>query len=619
MKINSIFKSYGENLVASLPEFRSSDALSSQQRKVMLLAIAVFVFLLTVAVVCYKQYKGKKVDNKQNQPNNKVPQSPQTPQLPQGEPPKKAKEVVPETPTEKPQNTEELKLTSPSQEPQKDIKQQIIDDYTPQMVEALGGVDKVLELHDAGNFYDFDINAITETEHPILRGKFSGDPALLFNLRIFSQDVAARLDLYKETPKVGELLIRTKNHKGKPGWSMSRFCTHIPQIPLGNRGEQISDGTDAAKYMLNRIERLVKGEIVGLMKSYKNSLDRDEEIANPPTDAYLEGAELKEYMEIRDLDRYEKKPEKNVNHVELCVPKVVEVVKKTLQLPTETATKITGTTQNPLPIEPNKQDEEQKPLKDTDTPEQLHDEAVNTQEKPIQPLNTEPPQQPDDIPIQPQAPAVSPVDPRIQEIIDLFTPELVEALGGIDKVMAFPHIGEIRDDFNINHITQTDHSVVWGTRQGNLVLVFNLHVISEKLKHPLKGDNPHIHIGEMLMRIGNYWHGSNNNQTNPQITLGRERPDPIERGSLPEKLMFDRVRRLMRGEFVGVMKLYPHPYWERQLDIDNPPADAYLEGDEFKDYMGINYMNYYEQKAEENVNEVILHHPEIYKDTEETN
>lgn len=63
-------------------------------------------------------------------------------------------------------------------------------------------------------------------------------------------------------------------------------------------------------------------------------------------------------------------------------------------------------------------------------------------------------------------------------------------------------------------------------------------------------------------------------------------PDPVEPGSLLEDIIYDRVRRLVNGEYVGYTKKYPGVALMKPANKDDfRPDDAYLTGEDLESYM----------------------------------
>lgn len=63
-------------------------------------------------------------------------------------------------------------------------------------------------------------------------------------------------------------------------------------------------------------------------------------------------------------------------------------------------------------------------------------------------------------------------------------------------------------------------------------------------------------------------------------------PDPVEPGSPLEDIIYDRVRRLANGEYVGYTKKYPGVALMKPANKDDfRPDDAYLTGEDLESYM----------------------------------
>jgi hypothetical protein len=208
-------------------------------------------------------------------------------------------EVPPEVPKE-----EIKEVENPPEIELDPAKKLLLEQFTPEMVEALGGIDAVLNLPVLEG-WNGDIK-LEDLSAPVMRG-FSkgGKPFLLFSYLKCVPDTVWRVD--------GEYLGR-----GEKGWKGVR---DTDQFSLGGPNF-IQDGTAEAKYMLDKIKRAMKGEAVGLVQQYKGIwINKPEDVESfRPDNAYLEGDELTAFMKLSPF-HYEKRPPAAFTELFLCDPK----------------------------------------------------------------------------------------------------------------------------------------------------------------------------------------------------------------------------------------------------------------------------------------------------------
>lgn len=176
------------------------------------------------------------------------------------------------------------------------IKKEILETFTPQMVNALGGIEKVLSIPIIENW-----NGVldkTNMSAPVMRGISKQGPFLLFSYKMF-------LKKY-DTVKI-DYLVRTSK-----GWQGACFKG---ELNLGLGETSILEGSLEENYMLNRIARLMKGQPLGKLKNYPDVLliNPNREIPQPE-DAYLKGDELTAYMKFETIF-YEKKVKPNTTNL----------------------------------------------------------------------------------------------------------------------------------------------------------------------------------------------------------------------------------------------------------------------------------------------------------------
>lgn len=175
-----------------------------------------------------------------------------------------------------------------------EAKDAIITSLTPQMVDALGGIDKVLgfpklEAWDGRINYDGTIPdpTLAILTAPVMRGQHKGKPYLLFCYLMSSEhDGEMRIN--------GDILVRENN-----GWS--RRYPLLSQLNCGIHNA-VPEGSLGETFMLDKIRRLMNYEPVGLQKWFPINERRN------VNNAYLEGEDLVAYMAL-DTSFYERRPE----------------------------------------------------------------------------------------------------------------------------------------------------------------------------------------------------------------------------------------------------------------------------------------------------------------------
>lgn len=190
-----------------------------------------------------------------------------------------------------------------------DPKKKLLEDFTPQMVETLGGVDKFLDIPTfTGNSEQINQKDVTAS---LMKGYHSdGSPFLLFHYLKYSND----LHSYIRTTEYLERDIKDPNkwktYSKYPGELHLRFFYPI------------NDGSLGEKFMLNKIKRLVARQAVGvcvdppLRTPYSYSL-------LIPEKAYLKGNELATYTQ-EGYGLYEEKHEEGKTGLFLWDPAATE-------------------------------------------------------------------------------------------------------------------------------------------------------------------------------------------------------------------------------------------------------------------------------------------------------
>ena len=183
----------------------------------------------------------------------------------------------------------------------------ITREFTPEMVEALGGSENVLQIPIIENWPGF-----ISDEHltaPVMRGYHNdGRPFLLFCYMIYLHEYAS----YKIQ---GEYLGRTKNNAWEGAYAYPSELNLRSPNP-------IQDNTEAATHMLDKITRLMQGLPIGSVQKFpgicivKPSGDK---ATWTPENARLEGEELRAFMDLDTLF-YERKPPEQSTELVLYDP-----------------------------------------------------------------------------------------------------------------------------------------------------------------------------------------------------------------------------------------------------------------------------------------------------------
>lgn len=193
--------------------------------------------------------------------------------------PKKEKAIPPTSTTKAPD-------VSQSSNPNKKID----DAFRAEMTQALGGNDKVINLSLMedwdGSFDPAQFSA------PVMRG--SQENGLPFLTLCYQP--------YDNSYFKGDLIRQTKE-----GWVLGGRGIYGE---LSFRENQILKGSDLEKHMLERLQRLMQGIPVGRVKRYERKgieIGWDKGTIDTPTDSYLKGKELEDFMKL-DCLSYEMDP-----------------------------------------------------------------------------------------------------------------------------------------------------------------------------------------------------------------------------------------------------------------------------------------------------------------------
>lgn len=177
---------------------------------------------------------------------------------------------------------------------------------------------------------------------------------------------------------------------------------------------------------------------------------------------------------------------------------------------------------------------------------------------------------------------------------------MVNALGGKEAVLALPELKDWKGDLNVSHMTAP---IMKGTfKNGSPFLLFSfLQFDPDQQKFTTKA--------EYLGLKGNSWDLTPNGNDQMSLKMNQER-SPLMLHSREEYYMCDRIRRVVKGEPVGLLTIYPNNRYEKPANIEEMelPENAYLEGDALKEYMRFKNF-YYERKCPKGFTDLFLCDP----------
>jgi len=192
-----------------------------------------------------------------------------------------------------------------------------------EMVEALGGK-AALESLPVWDLRKWN-GTINEIPAPIMRGiRDNGCPFLVFAYLVKRIEIVGGKG-YPYTTLSGEFI---EWNPSKKLWEMQQTMGVSNQLSLAiDVPGTIEKGSIEERYMLDRINRLMKGEPVGPLVPYPSDmLVKPKDFIVPrPDDAYLEGEAFEEYSKCRTR-RYERKYEKDRSAVLLCDPRTKQAI-----------------------------------------------------------------------------------------------------------------------------------------------------------------------------------------------------------------------------------------------------------------------------------------------------
>lgn len=174
-----------------------------------------------------------------------------------------------------------------------------------------------------------------------------------------------------------------------------------------------------------------------------------------------------------------------------------------------------------------------------------------------------------------------------EQLLKDYTPQMIAALGGMDKMKSFP----ILKDWNghLSEVNGLPGAVMLGRHSNGPYLLFSYIEKDEKT------ERYHAKL-ECITHTDAGWQGVYGFAESHQLNL--RSPNTLKEGSLGEKHMLDRIRRLMNGEAVGRLKQYQGVVISKPDDKETiRPKDSYLKDKEMTAYLDLDTL-FYERELE---------------------
>lgn len=208
-----------------------------------------------------------------------------------------------------------------------------------------------------------------------------------------------------------------------------------------------------------------------------------------------------------------------------------------------------------------------------------------------------------EIPLEKEPPIETELDKEKKAVVELFTPQMVDALGGVDQVLSFPKI----EGFT-GQITRKDlKAPVMRGDDGSLLFCYLKSSIDSYGERKIEVTGEYLRRNKTGTWEGTYAYPSELNLRVANLT--------IKDGSLEEKYMLDRINRLMHYKPVGRLEIYLEDIIMKPADKESfRPTQAYLSGEELTAYMDFETL-FYERALNEGTTDLFLWDPR--KSTEE--
>ena len=190
--------------------------------------------------------------------------------------------------------------------------------------------------------------------------------------------------------------------------------------------------------------------------------------------------------------------------------------------------------------------------------------------------------------------------PEQKTLLANFSPLMIDALGGVKKILDLPVI----NNWNFDEKTLPGPVTIGRKSDSQITLIFCYGRLTDKLRLD----------SEILERDGNGWKHrpkglvAPTNLTEIDFTKNCEK---IEDGSVTERFMTDKISRLVNGRAVGFVAKYPNTGFNKNLNKDETrPDNSYLNGAELEAYMDLETI-YYETKPADGYTDLILYNPAV--------
>ncbi len=196
-----------------------------------------------------------------------------------------------------------------------------------------------------------------------------------------------------------------------------------------------------------------------------------------------------------------------------------------------------------------------------------------------------------------------------QQAFKDFGENMVEALGGIDRVMAIPVLEKwdtvmsmdphtvVNNNPNQLHDHMTAPIMRYYNEKGQACLIF----CYLKYRPPFINDKGMFYKSiEVLSRRDNSWTADTHKEKELKLSIDA----PIDDNSLSEKYMLDRVKRLSNKECIGKLEKYKDVAFVKPENLTRPD-NAYLNDEQFKEYSTSNTL-FYELDATKDFSHTIV-------------
>lgn len=173
---------------------------------------------------------------------------------------------------------------------------------------------------------------------------------------------------------------------------------------------------------------------------------------------------------------------------------------------------------------------------------------------------------------------------------------LYQALGGRTAFNAIPTIRNFDGQLNIEEYTSPIMKGFHG--EDKVFLIFCYLKRIPHLENQFEVQAEYIDWNPISEKWSGFCQGD------PQLNF--DAANGIAKGTLLEKMLFDRIKRLKNRQPMGILRHYPQIGNEKPEDKDIfRPHDAYLQGDDLEDFLDEDCL-YYEVSPTENASDITL-------------